>query len=185
MNAKNIVTLVLLVFVGASGVYLLIGETKQSEPNQPPVVPAPTVQPAAAAQPGATAQPVPPETTAEAEPAAPDDAARKVIAYYFHSTQRCRTCLTIERFAEEALIEQFGDALADGSLEWHALNTDEPANAHFVKDYELVASSLVLVEARGGAEQSWMNLDRIWELVRDEPAFKRYVAEQARVYLEP
>jgi len=178
MNAKKVVTPLLLLFVGASVVYLLISESKPVESNLSAQTPASTKQPAPTDVPA----PVNPSEKAVAEKTA---AAQTVAAYYFHSTQRCRTCLTIERLAREALTEQFANALTNGALEWRAVNTDEPANAHFIKDYELVASALVLVQRRDGDQVSWVNLDRVWDLVHDEPAFKRYVIEQTRAYLEP
>ena len=71
--------------------------------------------------------------------------------------------MSIERQAHEALTESFATELADGTLAWHAVNTEEPVNAHFVKSYELVSSSLVLVEFREGAQWSWVNLDQVWD----------------------
>lgn len=171
MNAKKVVTPLLLLFVGASCVYLLIGESKPVESNPSTQAPASTKQSALTEAPAVVG-------TAEKA-----GAVQTVAAYYFHSTQRCRTCLTIERLAQEALTEQFADELANGALEWRVVNTDESANTHFIKDYELVASALVLVQRRDGVQVSWINLGRVWDLVHDEPEFKRYVTEQTRAYM--
>jgi len=188
MNVKSVVTLLLLLFVGASAVYLVIGDSQPTSTSRPATGPAsnaPPDAPADATAPASTSLSDPAATTAADHPAQPADTAPKVIVYYFHSTQRCRTCLTIERLTSEALTAAFPDALAAGTLEWHAVNTDEPANSHFIKIYELVASSLVMVQRRDGADGAWVNLDRVWELVHDQAAFKEYVTQQARAYLEP
>jgi len=111
-------------------------------------------------------------------------AERKIMAYYFHSTQRCRTCLTMEAFAEQALSESLAEALKSRTLEWRAVNMEQPENKHFVKEYQLYASALVLVEIDAGAVKRWKNLERIWDLVADEAAFKSYVQSEAKAYLE-
>lgn len=108
----------------------------------------------------------------------------KLVAYYFHRTQRCATCLKIERYAKEVLEEAFPESLRARELEWRLVNVEEPGNAHFVTDYQIVSGALVLVEMQGGSRQDWRNLERVWELVGDELAFKAYVEAQALPYLE-
>lgn len=108
---------------------------------------------------------------------------RKVIAYYFHGNFRCSTCRTLEAYSQEAIQSGFGDALRDGSLEWHVVNVEEPANRHFVQDYKLFTKSLVLVKIQDNKQVDWKNLDRIWELVRDKPAFLQYVQNEVSAYL--
>jgi hypothetical protein len=108
----------------------------------------------------------------------------KLIAYYFHRTQRCRTCLAIEAYAEEALKDAFPETLKTGELEWRTANLDDPANEHFVADYELTASALVLVNTQNGEQKGWRNLERVWELVGDELKFKAYVESEAIPFLE-
>lgn len=109
----------------------------------------------------------------------------KVIAYYFHNTQRCKTCLKIERLAEEALRSQFPTSFEDGVLEWRSVNMELSPNEHFVTDFELVTSSLVLVDMRDGDQRDWVNMKEVWDLVHaEEREFKAYVTRQARLYLE-
>lgn len=202
MKAKSIITALLLLFVGASVAYLVVGESatrRSAAPGGTPLagdsVPVGEQGTAAAVTttglPSETHRPPvdSPQSDANTSGVAelstpPPSAAGRTVAYYFHSTQRCRTCLAIERLAHEALTEAFSAELASGALEWHALNTDEAAHEHFIKDFQLVASSLVLVQQRDGGVASWSNLEKVWDLVHDEPEFKRYVAEQTRAYLE-
>jgi len=50
-----------------------------------------------------------------AQPAAPQPGSQaKVIAYYFHITHRCGTCLAIERYAKEAIENGFSQQLREG-----------------------------------------------------------------------
>jgi hypothetical protein len=107
-----------------------------------------------------------------------------VVAYYFHGNVRCTTCRTIERLAHETITADFPDELGSGELTWRALNVDEPANEHFVKDFSLVTRSLVLVSYRDGKVVRFQNLDKVWQLVRDEEAFSQYVRESTRSFLD-
>ncbi len=108
----------------------------------------------------------------------------EVIAYYFHGNRRCRTCRTIEAYAEEAIQSGFAEEIKDGRLQWEVVNTDKPANEHFVQDFQLVTRSLVLEERAKGTQERWKNLPRIWELARNKGAFLEYVQEETRAFLE-
>ena len=99
-------------------------------------------------------------------------------AYYFHGDRRCDTCRSIESQAEVAVRSGFADELATGTLEWQAVNTDLPENAHFSEDFGLTHSTLVLVEREGNRTRRFVALDRVWELVHEEIEFRDYVQEE-------
>jgi hypothetical protein len=110
--------------------------------------------------------------------------ATDVVLYYFHGTRRCNTCRSIEAYAQEAVEDKFNDALRAGTLKWTVLNTDESENAHFVKDFGLVSSSLVVVQFEGGEVVRHEILQDAWTLVRDKPRFIAYVQKSVGEYLE-
>jgi hypothetical protein len=110
--------------------------------------------------------------------------ATDVVLYYFHGTRRCNTCRSIEAYAQQAVEGMFNDALQSGTLKWTVLNTDESENAHFVKDFGLVSSSLVVVELDGGEVVRHEILQDAWTLVRDKPRFIAYVQSSVGEYLE-
>ncbi|PWB71781.1 MAG: hypothetical protein C3F15_12325 [Holophagae bacterium] len=112
------------------------------------------------------------------------DPGNGVVAYYFHGDFRCRTCLAIERQAHETITADFADELASGRLTWRALNVEQPGNEHFVEDFKLVTRSLVLVSYQDGKVQRFQNLDKVWQLVRDEELFSQYVRESTRAFLD-
>ena len=174
MKARTIATAALLGFVGVSVVYLFIQESLPK-----PADPTGSGEESGAAPESRTSGDIAP-TSAERN----KQVGGKLIAYYFHRTQRCRTCLAIEADAEEALRDAFPEELAAGRLEWRAVNVEEPANERFVTDYQLTGSSLVLVYTEGGVQQEWRTLDRVWDLVGDELEFKAYVEAEASVFLE-
>ena len=114
----------------------------------------------------------------------PDSAERAVVLYYFHGTRRCNTCRKIESYAQRAVETKFTDELQAGKLQWKVLNTDDEINEHFVKDFELVSSSLVVVEMDGGDVVRHDVLQDAWTLVRDEPRFIEYIQASVDEYLE-
>ena len=58
------------------------------------------------------------------------------------------------------------------------VNVDEPANQHFVQDFQLYTRSLVVVDAKD--PKRFKVLDKVWQLVGDKPAFQKYVEQEVR-----
>lgn len=148
-----------------------LGEAAEATPATDAAAGAsPAVAPAhSAPQPAATSQ-----TSA---------APRTLVAYYFHWTMRCATCLSIERQSREALALAYGGELDAGTLEWHAVNVEEPGNEHFTQDFALQTQSLVLVERAGPRVLRWKLLPRVWELVDDPYGFEQYVVSEVALFM--
>jgi hypothetical protein len=108
----------------------------------------------------------------------------KVVAYYFHGAQRCKTCLHIESTAQSVLRERFAAEMKAGRLEWRVVDFDKPENEHFVKDFQLVSSSVVLVAFEGEAQLRYKVLDRAWRLAHDDMAFETYVEGETAAFLK-
>jgi hypothetical protein len=107
----------------------------------------------------------------------------RVIAYYFHTTYRCASCRAIEAYSREALQAAFTNELRDGRVVWKVVNIETKGNEHFAKDYRLYTKSLVLVNEARGRRTEWKNLEKVWQLLQDKPAFLRYVQDETRAYL--
>jgi hypothetical protein len=170
MKIKTLITGILLLFVGISAVYLVKGEsrpdrTADESPTQPAI------------------EPVRDAGIVDNRSEKSEEPNQLVIAYYFHGTQRCVTCRTIESFAEESLSTEFSGELEAGKLAWRPVNVDTPENEHFIQDYELSSRSVVLVKLLDGEQKQWKSLSRVWELVRDKPSFVAYVQEETREFL--
>lgn len=99
----------------------------------------------------------------------------QVIAYYFHGTVRCETCLKIEKQAREAIDRRFPVEVAEKRLVFQPVNFDKPENAHFLKDYKLPCPSLVVVRQKGGKDEKWKLLSETWEHVENPLKFNEYV----------
>jgi len=161
MKPKTIITAVLLTFVIASAAYFVFTETTR-EKSPPQMADESEVDPSA--------------TTAA-------DAVNKVDVYYFHATRRCWTCKTIEAYSEEAIRTGFAEQLQSGAMEWRTVNIDKPENQHFVDDFQLATRTVVLVRVVDGVNKEWKRLDRVWELVRDKPAFVDYIWDNTNDFL--
>lgn len=105
------------------------------------------------------------------------------MAYYFHRTLRCPTCLSIEKQAKEAIEAGFAGEMADGVLTWRAVNIEAPGDEHFEQDFEIDRQTLMFAEWRGGKAVRSVKLERVWELVEDPAAFQTYVQREMQAFL--
>ena len=108
----------------------------------------------------------------------------KMIVYYFHATQRCATCLGIESLSKEVLQTRYGGQLKAGVIEWQVVDVEQPKNRHFIQDYRLVTSSLVLVRFNNGKKGNWRTLEKTWNLFRKKNEFLQYVQSNIDKLLE-
>jgi hypothetical protein len=164
MKAKPIITVLLLAFVAVSIGYLVLRESKTSAASGP-----------AATATGASAPAL------AATKAAPEGA--RFVAYYFHGTKRCRTCLKIQAQAQEAIQTGFAEELKHRRLDWTSVNIEEPGNEHFATEYKVTGSTLVIAEVKDGKPVRFAKLDKTWDLVQDKPAFLDYVAGEVMTFI--
>jgi hypothetical protein len=191
MNTKKIVTVVLLLFVIVSVVFLLV---KEFTPKQ--VAINASGNESFITQ-GASVDSSSRDTTRETTVSNgnPDTAKitlkknpqvenRKVVVYYFHRTMRCATCIKLEEYSDEAIKSGFNAQLKNGKLEWKIINIEDAGNEHFEDDYQLYTQSLVIVEIRNGKQHRWKNLEKIWELVGTKEAYFHYVQDEVKNFLK-
>jgi transcription elongation factor Elf1 len=115
---------------------------------------------------------------------AEDDAASlavKVRVYYLHATFRCVTCNTIESMTRDLLDKQFGDAVADGRIQWQEADFQE--NESLAKQFDVIASCVVVAKVQGGNVLDHQRLDDVWTMMKDPPEFNAYVGGAIRSYL--
>jgi hypothetical protein len=161
MKPKQILAIVLIVFVAGSLAYMVVKETTAKPYTNE------TAENAISGEDKATVQ--------------PDD---RIIVYYFHGDVRCETCHKLETYAKETLDTYFADELAAGKIVWQVVNVEQPQNEHFIKDYKLVTKSVVLSKVRQGKELAWENLDRIWQEVGDKQDYIDYVRNSILKFVE-
>jgi len=121
------------------------------------------------------ASPVPAGTTSADGGGSESAAERQFVLYYLHGARRCNTCRSIESYAKGVVNSRFADAVESGALTWKVVNYDTPENQHFVDDFGLYTSSLVIVEIERGKTVSFEVLQEAWSLVGDKTKFQQYV----------
>ncbi len=103
---------------------------------------------------------------------------RRLVAYYFLGKIRCSSCRKIEEASRKTIEESFRQELTDGRLQFLVVNVDQPENRHFVEEFRLESSALVLVDMRDGKPAGWKNLPEVWTLVEEVPKLETYVREE-------
>ncbi len=158
MKAKQVLIILLLVFVVGSLAYMVVKENKSESPTDQ--IANSKEQPATVGQ----------DT--------------RLIVYYFHGDVRCATCHKLETYAKESLDTNFQDDIASNKIVWKPVNVDKPENKHFIQDYELVTKSVVLSRIVDGKEIEWKNLDQIWQKVADKNEYLQYIHDGIVKFLE-
>jgi len=160
MNTKSLLTTVLLVLAVGGIVYVLAGGQEQ------------------AAQPAAETLAASGGAATASDPAVADGLPIDgVVVYYFHGRQRCYTCNKMEALADRVVAERFADQVRDGWVAFKAVNMQTPENDHFVADFALRSSGVVMVERQQGQDLRWRRLDDVWTKIRNEEEYKTYIAD--------
>jgi hypothetical protein len=126
-----------------------------------------------------------PKATGDAPKAArePSAAPDKIVVYYFHATRRCPTCLGIQATIEQTINDKFAEETAAGKLAFEVLNFEEDANKHFVDEYQLSFSTMIVALVSGDKTLKWENCDKVWEYAHNPPELTAYAEKMVRSYL--
>ncbi|MCP4745237.1 MAG: hypothetical protein GY874_03715 [Desulfobacteraceae bacterium] len=107
---------------------------------------------------------------------------RQVVVYYLHSTFRCVTCNTIEKMTRELLDNSYSKQLADEKIQW--IEDDFQENETLAKQFEVVASCVVVAEVKDGVVLDYKRLDDVWTKMKDPEAFNQYISDAINGYLK-
>jgi len=113
----------------------------------------------------------------------PITAPDKIVVYYFHATRRCPTCLGIQANIEQTINDKFAEETAAGKLAFEELNFEEDANKHFVDEYQLSFSTMIMAAQAGGKTVKWENAEKVWEYAHTPAELTAYVEKMVRAYL--
>lgn len=64
-----------------------------------------------------------------------------IMAYYFHSTRRCKTCKAVESVAKETIDENY-----KGKVTFELINRDEEKDNPLIEKYEVDGQTLLFVK---------------------------------------
>jgi len=76
----------------------------------------------------------------------------KIEVIDFHSTNRCKTCNTIEANTKYTLEKYFADELESGEITFQTVNIDEKENYAMAEKFEAAGTSLFLNVIKDGKE---------------------------------
>lgn len=91
----------------------------------------------------------------------------KYIAYYFHPTARCESCINLENYVKEIVETKY----AREGFRFKEINIDKTENEHFKKDFDLKFSSVII---RNLNNNKWKNLDSVWSYTENKEKFMKY-----------
>jgi hypothetical protein len=109
--------------------------------------------------------------------------ADRVVAMYFHRTQRCPTCLKMGNYSEEAIKKGFAKQVKEGSVEFYFIDFQDKKNAALTKGYKVSGPALVVAKVKENKVKEYKDVKDIWTKVREKPEFLKYVRENVEAYL--
>lgn len=93
-----------------------------------------------------------------------------VSVMYFHSQQRCPTCIAIENETKQLLDSVYGGDVNDKKLSFKSIDISEKENDALVKKYEVTWSSLFVTRRDENGKDSVVNLtDMAFSNARTRP----------------
>lgn len=119
----------------------------------------------------------------EYNPTIKDPNSLEVLVYYLHNNTRCINCIRFEKYTKDVINDVFADQVKEGKIALKILNYELSEYSHYVEDYKLVTKAVIVVKMDKGRQTGWKNLDKIWVLVNDEKAFKKYITDEVANYL--
>jgi hypothetical protein len=111
----------------------------------------------------------------------PDD---RVLAMYFHRTQRCPTCLKMGSYSEEAVKQGFAEQVEQGEVAFYYVDFQDKKNAALAKGYNISGPALIVAKVVDNKVKEYKNLEEIWTKVGEKPEFLKYVRENVEAYLD-
>jgi hypothetical protein len=114
---------------------------------------------------------------------AADPPADRVMALYFHRTQRCPTCLKMGSYSEEAVTQGFETQVKAGTIHFRYVDFQDEKNAKLTTAYKIKGPALIIVKVVDNKVQEYKDLTDIWTKVRGEKSeFLEYVHDNVDAY---
>ena len=106
-----------------------------------------------------------------------------LIVYYFHATARCTECINIENFTKEILETEFTKEKKSVKITFRPLNIEDSVNEHYIDDFKLDVSTVILSKVINNKQVSWKNLEHVWKYADDKQLFFKYVRKGINDFL--
>jgi len=110
----------------------------------------------------------------------------KVKVFYFHITDRCHTCYSIETNVRKTLFKNFKNELDSGIIDLQILNCEKLENVALVKNYNAYGSTLALTKIENGAEVKIDDITNFaFSKIHDESVFISELKLKIQELLKP
>ena len=107
----------------------------------------------------------------------------RVVAMYFHRTERCPTCQKMGSYSEEAVKTAFADEIKKGQVAFHFIDFEDTKNARYTKAYNISGPALIVAKIADNKVASYRNLEEIWSNVGDKEKFFSYIQDNVKANL--
>lgn len=107
----------------------------------------------------------------------------RVIAMYFHRTERCPTCRKMGSYSEEAVKTAFAEEIKKGQVAFYFIDYEDAKNARYTKAYDVSGPALIVAKIVDNKVASYRDLEEIWSHVGDKDKFFAYVQENVKASL--
>ncbi len=106
-----------------------------------------------------------------------------MVYYMIMGKKRCKTCLQMEALTRKAMLLKFAPQISSGKVGFRIVNTEEPDNQWFKKEFSLPSTSVIVAKYKDGKLRSFKNLNRIWFLWNKEKEFIEYIEKEVREWM--
>jgi hypothetical protein len=106
-----------------------------------------------------------------------------LIVYYFHATARCKECINIENFTKEIVESEFAKEKRTGKMIFRSLNIEDSVNEHYINDFNLDVSTVILSKLVNNKQVGWKNLEHVWKYADDKELFFKYVKSGIKEFI--
>lgn len=107
----------------------------------------------------------------------------QVVVYYFTRKFRCQSCETLENTMLKTVRDHYSPSFTSGKLAMCVINVDDPANHHFMDEFEILSTSIYIVEKRSGKIVQSQKLDGVWDVLEDTQAISNLLMKGLAQYL--
>ena len=104
----------------------------------------------------------------------------RVLVYYFHGHTRCPSCITIENYTKEAVEKGFPEELTSKKIIFQEVNVQEQSNEHYVTEFELTNSTVVIARYNDDKQTDWKKLNEVWQLYGNKPEFIDFIQSEIK-----
>lgn len=109
----------------------------------------------------------------------------KLLIYYFHITNRCNTCRSIEATTKKILETQYANELKKGIIVFESINCELSENKKLVEKYQAYGATLALTPIVNGKEAGIEDITGMaFSKIRNEEAFTNELTSKIDQYLK-